>query len=146
MMTQDFQDVVERDRRAQAEQVARNEQAHKANVEIFQRMWLSLGSDVLKLDGSRHDQELMEARGLAMHRWSALLGMEQQIQRDAAALETRPKKRPAQHGDDRVPDRTIAEWDETYERQTKDKHVALAELRKLTERERAELESLTQRR
>ena len=58
-------------------------------------MFLSLGPDVLKLDGTRHDAEMMEASGHAASRWARLLDLEAQLQRDDAVLASRPKKGPA---------------------------------------------------
>jgi hypothetical protein len=139
-------DLFERKRQEAAEAAVRNEQVRKANIETFTRMWLSLGVDCIRAANSSHRAELDEALGLATHKWSTLLDMESQIQRDANALAARPKKRPAAPGDDLLPERTLAERDRAVEEQTKGLHVALAELRKLAERERAELESLTQRR
>lgn len=144
-MTQTFIDIVERDRRAAAEQATRDEQARKQNVAVFEAMWLSLGPDVLKLDGSRHDAELAEARGLAMNRWGALLGMEQQIQRETADLAARPRKRPSERTDETLPDRTLEQRNKDWEQQTEHKATALALLREQAKRERAELESFTKR-
>ncbi len=146
MISPDLRDLVQRDLQAAQEAAVRNEEAHKANVKLFAEMFLSLGADCIKVAGSsRHDAELAEARGLAAYRWEQLLGMEQQIQREATALESRPKKRPAQSGDELVPDRTIAEWEEAFEHQTKHAHVALAALREQAKRERRELEGFTRR-
>jgi hypothetical protein len=139
-MTRD--DVAERQRQM-AEQAVAAEDARKKNVRIFEAMWLSLGPDVLKLDGTRHDAELMESRGLAMSRWNQLIGMESQAEREEAALATRPEKRPTQPTDDQLPDRTIEKQARDWEEQTKYLHVALAELRKLAAAERKELESFT---
>lgn len=79
-------DIFGRDRQEMAKRAARNEAARKQNIELITKMFLSLGADCIKVTGSRHDAELAEARGLATHRWSQLLGMEQKVQRDAAAV------------------------------------------------------------
>jgi hypothetical protein len=101
----------------------------------------------VKIAGTNHDQELLEARGLAAHRWEQLFGMEQQIQRDTAALEARPKERPAQFGDETLPDRTLEVRNLDWEQQTEARALALAALREQAKRERAELESfITKRR
>jgi len=109
-----MQEMYEGIQKQQAEQTAAAEAARKANVNRFVELWLSLGPDVMKLDGTRHDAELAEARGLAMARWFGLKNMESQIVRETQALAGRPKDRPARHDDDRLPDRTIekqnAEW------------------------------------
>ena len=84
-------------------------------------LWLTLGPDVLKLDGTRHDAELMEARGLAMSRWGQLLNLEQQVIREEQYLAARSKKRPTQPGDDLLPDRTLTERDRAWAEETKGK-------------------------
>jgi hypothetical protein len=43
------------------------------NVELSTKMFLSLGPDVMKIDGTRHDAELAEAKASAAHRWGQLL-------------------------------------------------------------------------
>ena len=78
-------DILGRDRQEMAKRAARNEAACKQNIELITKMFLSLGADCIKVTSSRHDAELAEA-GLATHRWSQLLGMEQKVQRDAAAV------------------------------------------------------------
>jgi len=67
-----MQEMYEGIQKQQAEQTAAAEAARKANVNRFVELWLSLGPDVMKLDGTRHDAELAEARGLAMARWFGL--------------------------------------------------------------------------
>lgn len=41
----------------------------RTNLETFEALFLSLGPDVVKLDGSRHDAELMTAKASAAGRW-----------------------------------------------------------------------------
>jgi hypothetical protein len=66
-------------------------------VALFERMFLALGADVIKIaEGTRHDAELAEARGLAAHRWNQLLSMEAQVEREEQQLVARPKQRPPQ--------------------------------------------------
>jgi hypothetical protein len=67
--------------------------------------------------------------------------MEQQIERDTAALAARPKKRPGQRDDELLPDRTLEARNRQWEEETKSRHLGLAELRKLTSTERSELEA-----
>lgn len=105
--TRDFQEAA----RLEAEAA----RARGQNVGIFTRMFLSLGPDVLKLDGTRHDAEMMEARGHVASRWARLLDLEAQVERDEAALASRPKKRPTQPGGDTLPQRTLAERDRAFE-------------------------------
>lgn len=68
MFTRDFAEAA----RNQAE-IARSRQR---NVEIFEAMFLSLGPDAMRLDGTAHDLELMEAKASAAARWSRLLDLE----------------------------------------------------------------------
>jgi hypothetical protein len=112
-------DLVERQRQQMAEQAAAAEAAHKANVNRFVELWLTLGPDVLKLEATRHDAELAEAKGLAATRWNGLLGMEGQIQREEATLAIRPKKRPSSAMDDTLPDRTIQKQEQEWQDKTK---------------------------
>lgn len=44
-------------------------------------MFLSLGASVVKLDGSAHEAELAEAKGLAVHAWSRLFALEAEAAR-----------------------------------------------------------------
>ena len=115
-------------------------------MQLFEGLFLGLGSDCMKLDGTRHDAELMEARGRAAARWHQLLQMEQQVERDTAALAARPKKRPSERADETLPDRTLDQRNAAWEEETKSRHVALAELRRLVSTERAELESFVVKR
>jgi hypothetical protein len=124
------------------EQAAAGERAYRSNVNRFVEMWLSLGSDVTKLEGTWHDGELLEARGLAAHRWGQLLGMEEQIGREEQQLALRPKKRPAQPGDELLPDRTLAQRDAGWQDETKHHRAALADMKEQAKRERRELEAL----
>ena len=97
-------DMLARHQQEMAEQAAAGERARRANVNRFVELWLTLGADVLKLDGTRHDAERAEARGLAMSRWNQLINIEQQVIREEQALVARPRKRPPAPGDDLVPD------------------------------------------
>jgi hypothetical protein len=140
------QDLLEGMRQQQAEQAAAAEAAHKANVNRFVELWLTLGVDVLKVAGTnRHVAELAEAQGLAATRWNGLLGMEDQIQREEAALAIRPKNRPTQPGDDELPDRTLKQRDAEWQDKTKYLRDSLAALRSEAASERRLLESFTAR-
>jgi hypothetical protein len=136
-------DLVARRQQELAEQRRAGEQAYRRNVEVFTSMFLSLGVDVTRLDGTRFDGQLLEARGLAASRWNRLLQQEEQVAREEQALAARPKTRPAQPGDQVLPDRTLAQRDADWQEQTKAKRAALAELRKLAAKERKELEAFT---
>jgi hypothetical protein len=129
-----------------AEQAAAAESARKANVETFTKMWLGLGADVLRLAGTMHDGEIAQAKGIAAARWSVLIGMEQQIEREEATLASRPKKRPASATDDTLPDRLLEKQEREWQEKTKYLHAALADLRKSAATERKELESFTAKR
>jgi hypothetical protein len=134
-------DLFARHQQEMAEQAAAAERGRKQNVELFTKMWLSLGADCIKATGSSHRPEIDEALGLASHRWNQLLAMEQQVVREEAALATRPKKRPAQPGDEVLPDRTLAQRDAAWVDETKYKQDSLAALKEQAKRERKELES-----
>jgi hypothetical protein len=104
-------------------------------------MWLSLGSDLTKLVGTRHDAELGEARGLAAHRWGQLLSMEEQIVREEHSLASRPKKRPSSATDDTLPDKLIEKQEREWEEKTKDRQAGLAALKEQAKAERKLLEA-----
>jgi hypothetical protein len=140
------QDLFERDRQQMQEQVRAAEEGRRKNVALFERMWLTLGADCITAAGSSHQAELAEALGIATSRWSRLLDMEGQVQREEQQIAARPKKRPSEVGDDLVPDRTLAERGRAWEEQTKHLRAAHAELRKLAETERKELESFVTKR
>jgi hypothetical protein len=136
-------DLLEKQQREWQEQAANAERGRLENIRVFTRLWLGLGPDIVKVaDGSRHDSELAEAKGLAAHRWNVLLNQEQQVARDEQALATRPKQRPPEHGDDLLPDRTIASRTAAYADETKARIAALADLRELVKNERKSLEAL----
>ena len=139
-------DLFERDRQAAQEQAAASERARANNVRTFERMWLCLGVDCIRAANSSHQSEIAEALGIATNRWSRLLEMESQIQREEQELAGRPKKRPSEHGDELVPDRTLLERDRAWEEATKHRAESLAALKDLAKAERRELESFTKRR
>jgi hypothetical protein len=125
------------------EQQRAGERAYRSNVSRFVEMFLSLGADCIKIaEGTRFDGQLTEAKGLAASRWSQLLALEQQVIREERILAARPKTRPAQPGDEVLPDRTIDERNRQWQDETKHKRGALAELKAQAARERAELEAL----
>ena len=130
----------------QQEQAAAAERARVANVQRFVQMWLTLGQDCITAAGSGHRPEIDEALGLAAHRWSRLLDMEAQVQREEAALASRPKTRPAELTDETLPDRTLEKRNADWQEQTKHMRAAHEELRKLAEKERKELESFVTKR
>ena len=130
----------------QQEQAAAAERARVANVQRFVQMWLTLGQDCITAAGSGHRPEIDEALGLAAHRWNRLLDMEAQVQREEAALASRPKTRPAELTDETLPDRTLEKRNADWHEQTKHMRAAHEELRKLAEKERKELESFVTKR
>jgi hypothetical protein len=67
--------------------------------------------------------------------------MEEQIVREEQQLAARPKTRPAQQGDDLLPDRTIAQRDADWQVETKNRRAGLEDLKEQAKRERKELES-----
>jgi hypothetical protein len=123
------------------EQAANAERIRKENIEVFTRMFISLGPDAIRVAGQSYDAQLAKARGLASLRWSRLLDMEAQAQREEAALASRPKQRPSQPSDDTVPDRTLAKWNAAWEGETQSARDGLKLLKQEAARERKELES-----
>jgi hypothetical protein len=134
-------DTLARRQQEIAEQAAAGERARVANVNRFVEMYLTLGPDATKLDGSGHDAELAEAKAIAAARWFNLFGAEAQIQREEAALASRPKKRPIQPGDDLLPDRTLEQQGRAWEDETKHRRDSLATLKDQAKTERKQLES-----
>jgi hypothetical protein len=135
-------DLVERHQREMQEQAAAGERAYRSNVEIFIRMFLGLGPDVIKIaEGTRHDAALAEAKSLAASRWNQLLNIEQQIVREEQTLATRGKKRPPAHDEELLPDRTVAQRDAAYLDETKHRKAVLADLKEQAKAERKELEA-----
>jgi len=118
----------------------------QGNVALFETMFLNLGFDCLKLATTGHDAELAEAKGLAAHRWGRMLDLEAQVQREEAALTSRPKNRPAQPGDETLPDRTLEKRNAKWQHETKDMHAALVALKEQAKRERRELEAFIAKR
>jgi hypothetical protein len=141
MLTQD--DALAARQREMQEQAAAGERAYRQNVNRFVEMFLSLGPDCIKIaEGTRFDEQLVEAKGLAANRWNLLLGMEQQIDREEQHLAARPPTRPAQPGDEVLPDRTISQRSADWQVQTKYLHAAHADLKEQAKAERKDLESL----
>jgi flagellar motility protein MotE (MotC chaperone) len=136
-------DLFARHQQELAEQAAQGERARVANIQRFTQMWLTLGQDCIPAAVSQHQAEVAEALGIATSRWSRLLDMEQQVEREAAALASRPKNRPTERTDDTLPDRTLEKRNADWQEQTKHMRAAHEELRKLAENERRELESFT---
>jgi hypothetical protein len=139
-------DLLAQRQQEMAEQAAASERARQQNLRVFEAMWLTLGRDVLLLDGNRHDAELAEARGLAVFRWNQLINIEQQVIREEQALAARPKKRPSAPGDDLVPDRTLAERDRAFEEESKGRRDGLEVLKAQAKHERASLRVMSRRR
>jgi hypothetical protein len=136
-------DLFARHQQELAEQAAQGERARVANIQRFTQMWLTLGPDCITAASSSHQAELAEALGIATSRWSRLHDMEQQVIREEQQLASRPKNRPAELTDDTLPDRTLEKRNADWQEQTKHMRAAHAELRKLAEKERRELESFT---
>ena len=55
-LMQTLEDLFRQKRQQAADQAARSEQAHKANVELFTKMFLGLGIDTLAIAGTAHDR------------------------------------------------------------------------------------------
>jgi hypothetical protein len=143
-MMQAPQDLFARHQQEMQEQAAAGERAYRQNVNRFVEMFLSLGPDCIKIaEGTRFDGQMTEAKGLAASRWHQLLSMEQQVVREEEILAARPKTRPAQPGDETLPDRTLEQRNADWQVQTKDIRAGLADLKEQAKRERRELESFT---
>ena len=138
MMTQDAFAARQRE---MAEQAAAGERARVANVQRFTRMWLTLGQDCIPAAGSQHQVEVAEALGLATYRWGRLLDLERQVEQDGQILAARPRTRPAQLGDDVLPDRTLEKRDADYQAETAGLRASLKTMQEDAKRERKELES-----
>jgi hypothetical protein len=141
------QDAVAMRQRQMQEQARADEEAYKKNVLRFCEMYLTLGPDVTKLATStRFDGALREACGIAANKWSQLLEKEEQVIREEAALASRPKNRPAQQGDDLLPDRTLDARNAAWDDETRHRRESLAALKEQAERERKELEAFVTKR
>lgn len=139
-------DQYELQRQQMHEQAARAERFRHQNLETFQKMWLTLGLDVVRVTNQMLQGEVAEALSRASHRWNRIADLESQITREEAALGARPRKRPSQPGDEMVPDRTLAEWDSRWIAETESLREQLKPLKAEAKRERAELESYIVRR
>jgi hypothetical protein len=127
-----------------AERAVADEAARRANVETFTKMFLSLGPDCIKIaEGTRFNEQLAEAKSSAAARWSRLVGMEAQAEREAATLASRPKKRPPSATDDTLHDRVLERQDKEWIEKTRYLQTSLADLRKSAAAERKDLESYT---
>jgi hypothetical protein len=86
MLTQDAYAARQREMEEQARAA---EEGRRKNVALFERMWLTLGADCIRAAGSQHQVEVTEALGIATSRWSRLLDMEGQVQREEQQLAAR---------------------------------------------------------
>jgi hypothetical protein len=109
-------------------------------------LFLGLGADCVKLDGSRHDAEWAEAKALAAHRWSRLLDLEGQVQREEQTLAARPKNRPKAPSDDLIASEVIERMATAFAQETDGMRAGVEQLKEQAKRERRELESLIVRR
>lgn len=135
-------DLLAKHQQELAEQQRAGERAYRSNVSRFVEMFLSLGADCIKIaEGTRFDGQLTEAKGLAASRWSQLLGLEQQVIRKEGILAARPKTRPAQPGDEVLPDRTLEQRNAAWLDETKHRRSAFADLKEQAKKERKKLES-----
>lgn len=134
-------DEYELERQQMQEAAARAERIRHQNLETFQKMWLTLGIDVVRVTNQMLQGEVAEALSVASHRWSRLADLESQITREEASLAARPKKRPTQPGDEMAPDRTIAEWESKWIAETEGLREQLKVLKTEAKQTRAELES-----
>ena len=142
---QTTEDPALRLRREQAERAAADAEARRNNLATFERMFLSLGADAAKLDGNRHDSELMEAKVAAASRWHRLASLESQIVREEQALAARPKKRPHQAGDDLIAPEGLKRLEDEFAAKADYQRASLDALKEQAKRERAELTSFVVR-
>ena len=132
-------DPVLRLQREHAERAAADAEARRKNLATFERMFLSLGADAAKLDGNRHDSELMEAKVAAASRWHRLVELEGQIVREEQAVAARPKKRPQQPDDDLIPAEGLKRLEDEFAAKADCQRASLEELKETAKKERAEL-------
>jgi hypothetical protein len=118
----------------------------RTNLAAFEALFLGLGSDVIKLDGSRYDAELLQAKASAAGRWLRLQQLKAQVEREAAILAARPKER-GYPGDEFIADSLVARQAEAWKVQTDEMASSLEYIREQAKQERKELESfITKRR
>jgi hypothetical protein len=135
-------DLFARQKQQMEEQAAAGERAYRHNVNRFVEMFLSLGPDCIKIaEGTRFDEQLTEAKGIAAHRWNQLLGMEEQAEREAATLASRPKKRPISSTDDTLPDKFLEKQEQEWQDKSTYLRDSLAALKAEAASERRLLES-----
>lgn len=113
----------------------------RTNLETFEAMFLGLGPDVTRLEGSRHDAEIMTAKTAAAGRWLRLQQLEAQVEREAAILAARPKERGYAPGDEFIADSLVERQAEAWKVQTDEMASSLEYLREEANRERAILTS-----
>jgi hypothetical protein len=80
------------------------------------------------LDNSARDAEILEAKGLAVHRWGSLLDLEAQVQRRPRPWPPGQRKRPSEPADKMLADEVIKRLEAAYASETDGFHVALEEL------------------
>jgi hypothetical protein len=59
------QDALAARQREMEEQARAAEEGRRKNIALFERMWLTLGSDCIRAAGSQHQVEVAEALGIA---------------------------------------------------------------------------------
>ena len=89
---------------------------------------------------------MAEAKALAAHRWSKLLDLEAQVQREEQNLAARPKKRPPQRGDDMLANEVITRQEAAFATETAGMRAAIGQLKAQAKAERKELESFIAKR
>jgi hypothetical protein len=120
-------------------------ESQTTNLETFEALFLSLGPDVVKLDGSRHDAELMTAKASAAGRWLRLQQLEAQVEREAAILAARPKERGYTPGDEFIADSLVERQATAWKVQTDEMASSLEYIREQAKKERKELEKFVVR-
>ena len=112
---------------AQADQAAaRQAEVRQRRLDRLEAMFLTLGVDVLQLgDGTLAAAEFMDARSLAAGKWSRLLDLEGQVQREAARLAARSKTRPSEPADQMLADEVVRRLGDAYAKETDGLRVQL---------------------
>jgi hypothetical protein len=140
------QDLFERHRQQIEEQQREFERGRVANTQRFERMWLSLGPDVIRAARSSHQPEIAEALGSAVRRWELLLNLEAQIPREEAHLAVLERGRIPDPADEYAPRELLAKKDAAHRATVESRRDQVKQMKEQAKRERKELESFVTKR
>lgn len=139
-MQTDWRQQAEEQQRQAEQAAARQAEVRQRRLERLEQMFLTLGSDVLQLgDGTLAGAEFMDARSTAAGKWSRLLNLERQIERETASLAARPKTRPAEPSDQMLATEVVKRMEAAFAAEADAHRAGLEELKEQAKRERAEL-------